>query len=80
MLYNSLLILIKGGSIPKPFRNWREAGFPDEINDIIDNIGYKEPTPIQRQAIPIGLQNRDVVLGRIMIQIRVLNLNLFLER
>ena len=35
-----------------------KAGFPDEIMEIIDNIGYKEPTPIQRQAIPIGLQNR----------------------
>ena len=29
--------------------------------DIIDSVGYNEPTPIQRQAIPIGLQNRDII-------------------
>ncbi len=32
-----------------------------EILDIVDKIGYKEPSPIQRQAIPIGLQNRDII-------------------
>ena len=32
-----------------------------EILDIIETIGYKEPSPIQRQAIPIGLQNRDII-------------------
>ncbi|XP_055919329.1 probable ATP-dependent RNA helicase DDX23 [Eupeodes corollae] len=54
-------ITIKGGKIPNPIRNWKESGFPKEITDIIDNVGYKEPTPIQRQAIPIGLQNRDII-------------------
>lgn len=29
--------------------------------DIIDEIGYKEPSPIQRQAIPIGLSYRDLI-------------------
>ncbi|CRK93433.1 CLUMA_CG006969, isoform A [Clunio marinus] len=54
-------ITIKGGKIPNPFRNWVESGFPKEILDIIDKVGYKDPTPIQRQAIPIGLQNRDII-------------------
>jgi ATP-dependent RNA helicase DDX23/PRP28 len=54
-------IAIKGGNIPPPIRKWEEAGLPDEILEIIESVGYKEPSPIQRQAIPIGLQNRDVI-------------------
>lgn len=54
-------ITIKGGKIPNPIRNWSESGFPKEILEIIDKVGYKEPTPIQRQAITIGLQNRDII-------------------
>ena len=48
--------VISGGRIPDPIRSWRESTIPEEILDIIDKVGYKEPTPIQRQAIPIGLQ------------------------
>ncbi|XP_061388238.1 probable ATP-dependent RNA helicase DDX23 [Musca vetustissima] len=54
-------ITIKGGKIPNPIRSWKESGFPKELLEIIDSVGYKEPTPIQRQAIPIGLQNRDII-------------------
>ncbi|CAB0003615.1 unnamed protein product [Nesidiocoris tenuis] len=54
-------ITIKGGRIPDPIRSWKEANFPSEIMDIIDRVGYKDATPIQRQAIPIGLQNRDII-------------------
>ncbi|KAM5533284.1 hypothetical protein V8D89_013061 [Ganoderma adspersum] len=54
-------IAARGGHIPHPLRSWRESGIPAEILDVVDKIGYKEPSPIQRQAIPIGLQNRDII-------------------
>ncbi|CAD6193000.1 unnamed protein product [Caenorhabditis auriculariae] len=54
-------ISIKGGRVPRPLRNWEECGLPVEVYKAIQEIGYVEPTPIQRQAIPIGLQNRDVI-------------------
>nr|CAG8514420.1 11200_t:CDS:2 [Entrophospora candida] len=54
-------IATKGGSIPNSIRPWKEFDLPQRILDLIENIGYKEPTPIQRQAIPIGLQNRDII-------------------
>ncbi|KAG8930204.1 mRNA splicing protein prp28 [Tulasnella sp. 419] len=54
-------ISARGGQIPLPLRSWTESSIPQTILEVIDRIGYKEPSPIQRQAIPIGLQNRDVI-------------------
>ena len=54
-------ITTKGGRIPPPIRYWAEAGLPDEIAKVIQGLGYTDPTAIQRQAIPIGLQNRDII-------------------
>lgn len=54
-------ISIKGGNIPKPLRAWEEAAIPEQLLKIIYQVGYKEPTAIQRQAIPIGLLNRDII-------------------
>jgi ATP-dependent RNA helicase DDX23/PRP28 len=54
-------IAIKGKDLPNPLRSWDESDVPDRIKRVIKSIGYKEPTPIQRAAIPIGLQNRDLI-------------------
>lgn len=50
-----------GGQIPLPLRSWEESSLPPTILDVIEKVGYKEPSAIQRQAIPIGLQYRDLV-------------------
>lgn len=54
-------IASKGGHIPDPMRNWGESGLPSHLLQIIDQVGYTEPTPIQRAAIPIALQARDLI-------------------
>jgi ATP-dependent RNA helicase DDX23/PRP28 len=54
-------ISTKGGRIPRPIRSWAESGLPEKMLKVIDQVGYKEPTPIQRQAIPIGIENRDII-------------------
>ena len=54
-------ISARGGQIPLPLRSWRESTIPEKILDVIDEIGYTEPSPIQRQAIPIGMQTRDLI-------------------
>jgi len=54
-------ISTKGGNVPNPMRNWSESGLPQRLLDLIQREGYTEPTPIQRAAIPIALQNRDLL-------------------
>lgn len=54
-------ISTKGGSIPNPMRSWSESNLPKRLLDIIDSVGYTDPSPIQRAAIPIALQNRDLI-------------------
>ncbi|KAK2601739.1 mRNA splicing protein prp28 [Conoideocrella luteorostrata] len=54
-------ISTKGGAIPDPMRSWEESGLPRRLLNIVDRVGYKEPSPIQRAAIPIALQARDLI-------------------
>ena len=54
-------ISTKGGSIPNPMRNWNESGLPKKLLDIIAQVGYDEPSAVQRAAIPIALQARDLI-------------------
>ena len=54
-------ITIKGTNVPHPLRKWGESSIPTAILEVIKRVGYKEPTPIQRQAIPIAIQGRDLI-------------------
>jgi len=54
-------IQTKGGGIPHPLRSWNESNLPKKILDTLEKVGYKEPSAIQRQAIPIGMQGRDLM-------------------
>jgi len=58
-------IATKGGKVPLPMRGWRDADptrqLPDDLLEVIDRVGYKKPSPIQMQCIPIGIGNRDCV-------------------
>ena len=54
-------IRIQGGKDVRPLRCWKEADFPMEIFKAINDLGYNEPSPIQRQSIPIGMQFYDMI-------------------
>ena len=54
-------ISTKGGGIPNPMRSWKESGLPKRLLDIIAQVGYDEPSAVQRAAIPVALQARDLI-------------------
>lgn len=54
-------IYIKGSRVPPPMRDWSEAKLPQEILKAVKKAGFKTPTAIQMQAVPIGLEMRDLI-------------------
>ena len=42
-------------------RNWDELILPAKIYESVKRIGYSVPTPIQMQAIPIGMECKDLI-------------------
>ncbi|KAJ0262045.1 DEAD-box ATP-dependent RNA helicase 21 [Hirschfeldia incana] len=54
-------ISYKGSKIPPPMRSWGESKLSSQLLKAVERAGYKEPRPIQMAAIPLGLQQRDVI-------------------
>lgn len=54
-------IATKGGNIPNPMRSWNESGLPSRLMEIVAQVGYTEPSAVQRAAIPVALQSRDLI-------------------
>ncbi|CAI9275258.1 unnamed protein product [Lactuca saligna] len=54
-------ISYKGSRIPRPMRSWVESKLSNELLKAVERAGYKTPSPIQMAAIPLGLQQRDVI-------------------
>ena len=42
-------------------RSWSESGLPKRLLNVVDDVGYTDPSPVQRAAIPIALQSRDLI-------------------
>lgn len=59
--YQETYLGLQGANIPKPMRNWDESGLTREVLQAVEKAGYKKPSPIQMAAIPLGLQQRDVI-------------------
>ncbi|TVU44027.1 hypothetical protein EJB05_03451, partial [Eragrostis curvula] len=55
-------ISYKGGSrVARPMRKWSESNLGAELLRAVEKAGYRDPSPIQMAAIPLGLHQRDVI-------------------
>ena len=41
--------------------DFKGFGFADSLQDAIDSMGFKKPTPIQQQAIPVVKEGKDLI-------------------
>lgn len=42
-------------------KNFKDLGIIDQLVEACDALGYKAPTPIQAEAVPLALQGRDLI-------------------
>ncbi|EAA27679.1 ATP-dependent rRNA helicase rrp-3 [Neurospora crassa] len=42
-------------------KTFKDLGIVDALCEACERLGYKNPTPIQEQSIPLALQNRDII-------------------
>ena len=48
-------------SAEKAMKSFKDLGIIDSLCEACEALGYKAPTPIQAEAIPLALQGRDLI-------------------
>lgn len=59
--YDNIKVEVTGDDVPPPFEQFTNAGLRSSLLSNIDKSGYKKPTPVQKYAIPIMMNGRDVM-------------------
>lgn len=54
-------IKVSGKDVPRPVQKWAQCGLTRQMLDVIEDLGYEKPTPIQMQALPTLMSGRDVI-------------------
>lgn len=54
-------IKVSGKDVPKPVQKWSHGGLTKPMLEIVEQLGYEKPTPIQMQALPVIMSGRDVI-------------------
>lgn len=54
-------IKVSGKDVPKPVQKWSHCGLTQPMLNVVENLGYEKPTPIQMQALPVIMSGRDVI-------------------
>ena len=59
--YEDIPVEVSGNNIPKSFNVYGELELHEILADNVKLCGYEHPTPVQKNAIPIALDKRDVM-------------------
>ena len=54
-------IKVRGVMCPKPINSWYQCGLPQAVLSVLERKQFKEPFPIQCQAIPTAMSGRDLI-------------------
>jgi ATP-dependent RNA helicase DDX46/PRP5 len=54
-------IKVQGSKVPRPAQKFAQFGLGTQTLDVIRNLGFEKPTPIQAQTIPAIMSGRDVI-------------------
>lgn len=55
-------INVVGRHVPEPAKTFEDFGVAEDIIENLKKCGYVEPTPIQKQAVPIMLQVSCIII------------------
>ncbi|KAH7293767.1 hypothetical protein KP509_28G041400 [Ceratopteris richardii] len=59
--YQNVSVEVNGKDVPRPLNSFKDIGSEVVIQINIEKCGYKQPTPIQKHAIPVCLSGRDLM-------------------
>ncbi|KAG9532764.1 P-loop containing nucleoside triphosphate hydrolase protein, partial [Aureobasidium melanogenum] len=54
-------IKVQGSKVPRPALKFAQFGLGTQVLDVIRDLGFEAPTPIQSQTIPAIMSGRDVI-------------------
>lgn len=54
-------VTVNGNDVPKPVLKWSQCGFSTQVLDVIRDMGFEKPTPIQSQTLPAIMSGRDTI-------------------
>lgn len=59
--YDNIQVNVSGENVPQPIESFEAAGLRNIVLDNIKKSGYKKPTPVQKHALPIIMNGRDLM-------------------
>ncbi|PBC31850.1 ATP-dependent RNA helicase vasa [Apis cerana cerana] len=59
--YDNIQVNVSGENVPQSIESFEAAGLRNIVLDNIKKSGYKKPTPVQKHALPIIMNGRDLM-------------------